>query len=87
MSPFDSLPDVGTRALMRFTGGLVAYLLVHLLRLPVKFALDVLETTMRHIVAQLSALADQPAPARKPRPGQWGDRWGEPIPSTRARHS
>ncbi|OLZ43420.1 hypothetical protein [Amycolatopsis keratiniphila] len=83
LSPLDCLAQRGTLALLRFTAGLLAFVLLHLLSLPLGFVLAVVRGAMAHTAQRLADLVDtvqDPAPRAR---GAWGDRWGEAIPSTR----
>ncbi|RZQ64415.1 hypothetical protein [Amycolatopsis suaedae] len=86
MSAFDVLSRVGTAALVRFTLALLAFVVVHLVRLPLLALAAVLERLMRRLDARLAALtgtATEPPRTRRARARRWGDAWGEPVPSTR----
>ncbi|HKS46706.1 MAG TPA: hypothetical protein VJT49_16660 [Amycolatopsis sp.] len=64
MSLFDALEQRGTLALLRFTGSVVVFLVLHLIRIPFVLVAQVLEHALRHIDAYVAAQASRPPPAR-----------------------
>ncbi|MGW4831332.1 hypothetical protein ACWEOG_27375 [Amycolatopsis japonica] len=83
LSPLDCLAERGTLALLRFTAGLLAFVLLHLISLPLGFVLAIVRGVMARTAQHLADLvATETSPDPAPR-GAWGDRWGEAIPTTR----
>lgn len=64
MSLFDALEQRGTLALLRFTGAVVAFLLIHLVRIPFVLVARVLEHAARRLSDSAAQLATRPPPAR-----------------------
>lgn len=60
MSVFEVLQRFGTAALLRFTGAVAVFLLLHLLRIPLVLVARVLEVSMRRIDAYAAKQASQP---------------------------
>lgn len=60
MSIFDVLQRFGTAALLRFTGAVAVFLLLHLIRIPLVVVARVLEISMRRVNAYAARQATQP---------------------------
>ncbi|MFF0146433.1 hypothetical protein ATK36_3767 [Amycolatopsis sulphurea] len=82
MTATDVLARHGTRALLRFTSLILIFTGLHLARLPFLALARGLGAAMTTIDTALST----PPRARTTRQRR-GDRWGEPIPTTRHHHS
>lgn len=70
MSTFDVLSRYGTAALIRFVGGLVLFLALHLIRIPLVIAVRLLETCMQRVDQYATRQATPTAPPTRPRT-QW----------------
>lgn len=63
MSTFEVLRSFGTAALLRFTAGLVLFVALHLLRLPLLLVARVLEAAMCRVDAYLTGLISYHSPS------------------------
>lgn len=62
MSTFEVLRRFGTGALLRFTAGLVLFVALHVLRLPLLLVARVLEASMCRVDAYMTGLVSDHAP-------------------------
>lgn len=60
MSAFDVLQRYGTAALLRFTGAVTVFLLLHLIRIPLVIVARVLEVSMHRVDAFATRQASKP---------------------------
>ena len=65
MNATDVLAQYGTWALMKFVGALVLFMVLHLMRLPVRLLLVMFEAAMSRVDNAVTAAVSRPTP----RPG------------------